>query len=139
MVVAESSRTCRSGNYDLCASSTDKYAPARVAGQGRVERQVTDLGRIELGAAGQIRGKIVGADGKPPRMALVSSRPAERQDWSEPTMAQSGNYRLQGLAAGRYMVRAQSLGQAESGYSPEVEVEVKPGETATADLQLPAK
>ena len=116
-----------------------KHSPLELQGKAVVERQVTDLGRIELGAAGQIRGKIVGADGKPPRMALVSSRPAERQDWSEPTMAQSGNYRLQGLAAGRYMVRAQSLGQAESGYSPEVEVEVKPGETATADLQLPAK
>lgn len=116
-----------------------KHAPLELQGKAVVERQVTDLGRIELGAAGLIRGKIVGADGKAPRMALVSSRPVASENWSEPTMAQSGSYRIQGLAAGKYKVRAQSLGQAESGYSPEVEVEVKPGETATADLQLPAK
>jgi hypothetical protein len=69
-------------------------------------------------------------------MAMVQSRPIERESWGEPTMAQGGSYRIQGLAAGKYKVRAQNLMAGES-YGPEVEVEVKAGETTAADLQLP--
>ncbi len=116
-----------------------KHAPRELKNQVVVDRQLTDCGRVELAGAGQIRGKVVDADGKPARMALVTSRPADSQQWSEPEMVQSGNYRLQGLAAGKYLVRAQSIGPAAGAYSPEVEVEVKAGETATTDLQLPAK
>jgi hypothetical protein len=51
-------------------------------------------------------------------------------------MAQGGGYRVQGLAAGKYKVRAQAIGPREQ-YGPEVEVEVKSGETTNVDLQLP--
>jgi protocatechuate 3,4-dioxygenase beta subunit len=114
-----------------------KHAPRELRGVTVVENQLTDCGRIELAAAGLIRGKTVGADGKSVRMALVSSRPLDSQQWSEPVVAQGGNYRVQGLAAGRYKVRAQAMGPGEQ-YGPEVEVEVKAGETANADLQVPA-
>jgi hypothetical protein len=116
-----------------------KHAPFELKNQVVAERQLTDCGRVELAGAGQIRGKVVDADGKPARMALVTSRPADSQQWSEPQMAQGGSYRLQGLAAGKYLVRAQAIGPTAGAYSPEVEVEVKAGEVATTDLQLPAK
>ena len=114
-----------------------KHAPFELKGKAVAERQLTDCGRVELAGAGYIRGKIVASDGKPVGMAMVTSRPVDSQQWSEPVMAQGGNFRLQGLAAGRYKVRAQAVGPTAGGYSPEIDVEVKSGETATADLQLP--
>ncbi len=114
-----------------------RHAPVELKGKSVVERQLTDCGRVELAAAGQIRGKVLAADGKAARMALVQSRLVGTESWGEPEMAQGGSFRLSGLAAGRYEVRAQSLGQETSTYSPAVAVDVKSGEIATADLQLP--
>lgn len=123
------------GNYTLRVKHR-KQAPFEKKDVTVDERQTADLGRIELGAAGLIRGKVTMTDGKVARMALVTSRPVDSDQWSEPVMAQGGNYRVQGLAAGKYKIRAQALGGGER-YSPEIEVEVKAGETAQADLQLP--
>jgi hypothetical protein len=116
-----------------------KHAPRELKNQVVAERQLTDCGRVELALAGMVRGKVVDAGGKPAPMAMVASRPADGQQWSEPEMAQGGGYRLSGLAAGRYLVRAQAIGVTPGGFSPEVEVTVVAGETAVADLQLPAK
>lgn len=114
-----------------------KHAPYELKAQAVAEGRTTDCGRIELAGAGIIRGKVVAADGKPAGMALVSSRPFDSQQWSEPVISQAGNFRLQGLAAGKYKVRAQAIGPTPGAYSPEIEVDVKAGEVATADLQLP--
>ena len=109
-----------------------------------VERQVTEGGRIEMTSAGQVRGKVLQADGKQARLALVTHRAVGTEQWSQPEMAQGGNFRVGGLAPGKYLLRAQALnigaeGGGPGSYSPEVEVDVKGGETATVDLQLPAK
>jgi hypothetical protein len=116
-----------------------KFAPGRTADHGVVERQLVDCGRVVLQQAGTVRGKVLGGDGKPVRMALVQNRPLGTTEWSEPEMAQGGNYRLQGLGAGKYQLRARSIGMGDGVTSPEVDVEVIGGQTATIDLQLPAK
>jgi hypothetical protein len=59
-------------------------------------------------------------------------------------MAMDGKYRLDGVAVGRHQLRAfrpggPGGGGREPNYGPEVEVEVKAGETTTFDLQLPAQ
>lgn len=115
------------------------FAPREIDGQSVVERQLTDCGRVPLAIAGQIRGKVVDAEGKPARMAMVFQRAHDKQQWSEPTMAAGGGFRMTGLAAGRYRLRAQAIGPSAGGYSPEVEVEVQGGGTATVELRLPAQ
>ncbi|MGB3969165.1 MAG: hypothetical protein WBO45_20695, partial [Planctomycetota bacterium] len=116
-----------------------KYAPRELKAQSVVERQVTECGRVELGAAGHIRGRVLDAEGKPARMAMVQKCAAGTEDWGEPEMAMGGNFRLSGLAAGKYRVRGQAIGPTPSPYSTPVEVEVKAGETATTDVTLPPK
>jgi hypothetical protein len=113
-----------------------KQAPFERKNVSIVEAQTCDLGRVELDAAGIIRGKVSTADGKAVPMAMVQSRAIDRDTWGEPTMAQGGSYRIQGLAAGKYKVRANAM-MAPEAFGPEVEVEVKAGETVAADLQLP--
>ncbi len=124
------------GEYTLRATHR-KYAPAELKGQVVAERRLTDAGRVSLGGAGQVSGKVLGADGKQVRMVMVQHRKAGVEQWSQPTMAMSGSYRITGLATGKYSLRARQLGPQEGAYSPEVEVDVKAGETASADLQLP--
>jgi hypothetical protein len=102
-----------------------------------VERQVTDAGRIEMGAAGQARGKVLGADGKALRLAMVTHRPVGSDEWSEPEMAMGGSFRVQGLVPGRYQLRARDLGGESETYSPVVEVDIVAGETAKVDLLMP--
>ncbi len=133
------------GNYDLSIKH-DKYAPAEKKAQLVVERQTTDCGRVSMAQAGRIRGTVVGADGKQVRMALVFCRQAgSEQPAGEPKPAMNGNFKVDALAPGRYLLKAQpvSMGPATSAgpgtAGPEVEVEVKAGETATAELHLPAK
>lgn len=116
-----------------------KHAPHELKAQSVIERQVTDCGRVELAAAGQIRGRVLDADGKPVRMAMVQHCPIGTEEWGEPTMAQGGSYRLTGLAAGKCKVRGHALGPNEPVYSSPIEVDVKAGETTTVDLQLPGK
>jgi hypothetical protein len=118
-----------------------KFAPKTSSPQQVGEQQVVDAGRIELTAGGTVRGKVLMADGKPPRMALVSHRVVGTTDWSEPAQAMGGSYRVPGLAPGRYQFRAVEI-RLNAGEAPEmepVEVEVKAGETIEAELRLPAK
>lgn len=122
-----------------------KYAPVELKNQTVVERQTTQCGRVELGSAGSIRGTVVARDGKSVQIALVQHRAAGAATWSEPTAAMGGSFRIDGLAAGNYSVRAQlvepqnGLRSVAPSYSPEVEVEVKGGETTTTELQLPER
>lgn len=127
------------GNYDLSIKH-DKHVPAQKKQQAVTERQTTDCGRVEMGQAGRIRGKVLLADGKPARMAMVQCRPVGGEENSEPQPAMGGNFKLEALATGRYLVKAQALGPGGPGaFGPEVEVEVKAGETATCEVTLPAK
>ena len=114
-----------------------KYAPVELRAQTVVELRTTDCGRVEMGAAGRIRGTVVARDGKSVQVALVQHRAAGTATWSEPTVAMGGSFRIDGLAAGKYAVRAQQL--EPQSYGPEVEVEVKGGETTATELQLPEK
>jgi hypothetical protein len=116
-----------------------KHAPKELTGKVVVERQVTDLGRVELSAAGQLRGRVLDANGKVVRMAMVQTCPAGTESWGEPTFAQGGSYRVTGLTPGKHRVRAQEIGMTQGPYSEPVEVEVKGGEVATFDVQVPAK
>ena len=111
-----------------------KYAPVELKGQTVVEQRTTDCGRVEMGSAGRIRGTVVARDGKTVPVALVQHRAEGATSWSEPTVAMGGSFRIDGLAAGKYAVRAQQI-EPES-FGPEVEVEVKGGETITTELQL---
>lgn len=105
-----------------------------------VERQVSDLGTIQLVAGGHVRGTVSGADGKPAAMSLVYHRAVGTEDWSEPEFAQSGKFRVASLPPGRHQLRAQDIGSgAEEHFSPVVEVEVVAGQTATVELRLPAR
>lgn len=117
----------------------DKYAPAERTGQTVVEGRVTDLGRIELDAAGTIRGKVLAADGASVSLALVQCRAADTTEWGQPEVAPGGTFRLTGKKAGKHFLRAMSVGGGANNIGPETEVNVVGGETATTEVRLPAK
>lgn len=117
-----------------------QFAPVTSKPATVVERQVSDLGTIQLVAGGHVRGNVVGADGAPVPMALVYHRALGTENWSEAEFAHAGVFRLQSLPTGRHQLRAQSLDSgAEEHFTPVVEVEVAAGKTATAELRLPAR
>lgn len=121
--------------------SHDRFAPAKVTNQQVVERQVTDSGRADLEAAGKIRGKVLQGDGTVAPIALVQCRLFEEKEWGQPEVAQGGEFEFAARKAGRHVLRARPLlgpgGPVTAG--PEVEVTVAAGETATAEVRLPAK
>ncbi|MEZ6037316.1 MAG: carboxypeptidase regulatory-like domain-containing protein [Planctomycetota bacterium] len=102
-----------------------------------VEQQRTDCGTIELDVAGIVRGTVKDKDGSTVAMALVERRLVGEEDWSEREVAQNGAFRLTGLTPGRYELRARQIGGQNHPAGDVVEVEVKGGETATADLIAP--
>jgi hypothetical protein len=124
------------GTYAVRVSHK-RFAPGELKKQVVVEGQQTDCGRIALTAAGSIRGKVMLADGSPARMAFVQRRLAGSEEWDPPEVAAGGQFRLGGLQAGSYEVRAQTMGLGEPAYSPIQRVDVKTGETANVDLTLP--
>lgn len=128
------------GDYDVRITHK-KHVPGGKKGVVVSELQNADLGRVEMTQAGRIRGKVVDADGQQVRMALVSHRLTDGEE-GQPTPAMGGSFTLDALPTGRYVLRAQALSMGAGGpgaYSPEVEIEVKAGETATAELRLPKK
>ncbi|MBL8753410.1 MAG: carboxypeptidase regulatory-like domain-containing protein [Planctomycetes bacterium] len=116
-----------------------KHAPKELTGKVVAERAQTECGKIELTAAGQLRGRVLDANGKVVRMAMVQTCPAGTENWGEPAFAQGGNYRVTGLAPGKVRVRTQQIGMTPGPWSEPVEAEVKGGETTTLDVQVPAK
>jgi hypothetical protein len=110
-----------------------RHATREIADQVVTEHATTDLGRVELEAAGRIRGRVLDGDGKQVGMALVTWRKADAPAGSEEREpAMGGNFTLNGLSPGRYKVRAQQLGlgTGEPASGPEVEVEVAAGKVA---------
>ena len=120
------------GAYKLEVESR-KYAPFERAGVEVVERQVTDLGTVEVAPAGQVRGVVEDQSGERV-MSMVEHRLQGEEDWRAPEMAMQGSYRLRGLAPGRYEVRARALGAQAGEPSAPVLVEVVAGKTKVADL-----
>jgi protocatechuate 3,4-dioxygenase beta subunit len=116
-----------------------KHAPKELTGKTVAERVQTECGKVELTAAGLLRGRVLDQNGKIVRMAMVQTCPAGTENWGEPAFAQGGNYRVTGLAPGKLRVRTQSLGMTPGPWSEPVEIEVKGGETTTLDVQVPAK
>lgn len=128
------------GTYDVKVSH-DKYTDGKRSERVVSERQVTDAGSVELRPAGRMRGKVVAADGRNVPIALVEYR-AENGEGRESQPAMGGKFSFASLAPGRYLVRAQSLplGPGEPGpWGEDSVVEVSAGETATAELRLPAR
>jgi len=111
------------------------HAPADARPVVVAERQTADAGDVAMAAAGEVRGAVVGADGRPERMAMVQRRAVGETDWTAPEMAMGGKYRMRGLAPGRYELRARALGPDEKPDGDPVVVEVKAGETAQVELQ----
>lgn len=117
------------------------YAPANVGPVVVAERQTADAGDVQLAAAGSVRGTVTAANGGKVGMAMVERRRVGETEWSEPVMAMGGKFRVPGLGAGRYELRARQLDLGEpgagdtDGAGPIVEVDVKAGETAQVELR----
>jgi protocatechuate 3,4-dioxygenase beta subunit len=124
------------GTYTVQASHRG-HGDQSLAAQTVLERQVTDCGRIELGAAGSIRGEVVGASGKRVPVALVEQRLVGAATWSRPEVAMQGRFTLQGLAPGRYEVRARRADAPAGEFGPVVQVEVGAGEAVPQTLTVP--
>lgn len=125
------------GEYEVRLTE-DGHAPGTTKVAVR-ELQEADAGRVVLREAGRVRGRILGADGKPVRMGLVFHRPIDGEE-GQPTMAMNGAFTIDSLPTGRYVLRGQSVGMgpgASRASTPELEVEIEAGKTAAADLQLP--
>ena len=122
------------GEYTLEVESS-RFSPVQRPGVAVVERQLTDLGIVEVAPAGQLRGVVEDQDGQRV-MALVQCRPVGEEEWSRSEVAVQGAYRVRGMKPGRYEVRARSLGLQEGAPSTPVEVEVVAGKTKVADLRV---
>ncbi len=113
-----------------------RYSKRELATQDVLENAQTDCGRVQLDAAGRIRGRVVSQDGKPVKMALVTCRrvgDVTGEPERKPTM--NGAFTLSGLAAGRYELTARALsGEGDADGDP-VTVEVQAGKTA-ADVEV---
>jgi len=100
------------GTYTVrCA----RLAPRHARTQQPDRRRARDhrLRRVELEAAGRIRGRVLDADGKQVGMALVTWRKADAAPGAgdrEPAVG--GNFTLNGLSPGRYKVQALQLAPA---------------------------
>ncbi len=109
--------------------------------QAVLERQVTDAGRVELDAAGRLRGSVLAADGGAVRLVLVEYRSEDGKSTdSQPAMG--GRFTFGSIPPGKYTLRARELpfGPGAPGeWGPSTEVEVRAGAAATAELRLPAK
>jgi len=129
------------GSYDVRLEH-EQHVPASVVEQAVAEGKTTDCGRVEMAQAGRVRGTVLAADGKPARMALVHRRAAGSDVPGEPAHAMGGSFRIDALAPGKYLLEAQELAMGQGGpgpAGPQVEVEVKAGETAVVEVRLPAK
>ncbi|MGE3173647.1 MAG: carboxypeptidase regulatory-like domain-containing protein [Planctomycetota bacterium] len=113
-----------------------RFAAARVDDQTVTDSGRTDAGRVELAAAGRLRGRVVDADGQPVGMALVQCRRVgagadpDAQPDRQPAMG--GAFTFGGLTPGRYAVSATAIGPGGSGDEGQAtEVDVVAGKTVS--------
>lgn len=117
-----------------------QFAPVTSKPATVVERQVSNMGALSWSPAATCAARCWVSTGKPAPMSLVCHRAVGTEEWSDPEFAQAGEFRLVSLPPGRHQLRAQDIGSgAEEHFSPLVEVEVVAGQTATAELRLPAR
>ena len=118
-----------------------RFAKRELPAQEVLENAQTDCGRVQLDAAGRIRGRVVSADGKPAKMALVTCRKvgdAVTEPERKPVM--NGSFTFTGLAAGRYDVTARALSGDGGADGDPVTVEVQAGKTASdVEVRLPPR
>ncbi|MFM1871339.1 MAG: hypothetical protein RL398_761, partial [Planctomycetota bacterium] len=128
------------GTYDVVVTHA-KFVKGRVDEQVVLERQVTEAGRVELRAAGTIKGTVVAANGSPVPFAMVECAPVAGGN-ADTQPAMRGNFRFEELSPGRYRVRARSAGldgTPPGDWGEPSEVEVVAGEAALATVKMPAK
>ena len=132
------------GDYDVKVTH-ERHVEAEKSGVSVIELQTSDAGRVVMTQAGNIRGKVVAADGSDAGMTLVFHRPIDGKE-GQPAVAFGGAFRIDGLSVGRHVLRAQEIQISNHGGSgglskdsPTVEVEVRAGETTAVELTLPVK
>ena len=110
------------GEYALTASAPG-YAEARASARGGDE----DV-ELRLGAAGEIGGRVVDAEGRPVPEAMIGAEPADgptspRFDRSVYTLPEGddGAFVLRDIAAGQWVLHASASGKGEASL-PGVEV-----------------
>ncbi|WP_434428168.1 carboxypeptidase regulatory-like domain-containing protein [Nannocystis pusilla] len=127
------------GRYALRVFAGDP--PQLLPGPEVEVREGQDLGglRIELPAAGELRGEVRNVHGR----AIPGARVLLRgPNYAQTTSLDDGSFRLSGLAAGAYQASVSKSYQpmrmhdAKGGEEPRVEVET--GETAVLDLVVEA-
>lgn len=118
------------GEYRMKIES-DGHAEQEVESVVVAAGVTVDAGVVTLTAAGVVEGTVTGlpagGGGLPGNLALVEIRRAGAEDDRRPpTMAQDGKFRIDGLPAGDYEVRARSIGlggDSEAGPWQPVRVE----------------
>ncbi|MEZ5966671.1 MAG: carboxypeptidase regulatory-like domain-containing protein [Planctomycetota bacterium] len=114
-----------------------RYVTTRRADVLVADGATTDLGTLTLGPGGEIRGTVVAADGSDVEFATVEVTPLPTGE-ARTESAMGGKFRVNGLAAGKYRLRA-SLPTAPNEIrkaSRDVEVELGKGEKRTVELRL---
>jgi hypothetical protein len=126
------------GDYRMTITS-QSHAEKQVEPVVAVAGVTTGAGVVTLNAAGILEGTVTGlpagGGGLPGNLALIEVRRAGVEgDRRPPTMAQDGEFRIEGLEAGDYEVRARSLGlggNAPAGPWQKVRVEAGRPTTVT--------
>jgi hypothetical protein len=127
------------GLYTIVVSE-DGHAQRKLVDQNVVVNAVTDPGRIELEAAGRIRGKVLGADGKPVQMAMVSIHRIGDSDPLAQKPAMSGVFAFPSLSPGKYQLTAAPIGPPGSKGSDPVTVDLGPGQKIdNVELRMPPR
>jgi protocatechuate 3,4-dioxygenase beta subunit len=127
------------GLYTIVVNE-DGHSQRKLVDQSVVANAVTDPGRVELEAAGRIRGKVLGADGKPVQMAMVSLSRIGDSDPPAQKPAMSGVFTFSSLSPGKYQVAAVPIGPPGSKGSDPVTVELGAGQKIdTLELHMPAR
>ena len=123
------------GAYDLLAID-DEHAPARAEGVAAGAEGV----KLEMGAAGSIRGTVRDEAGRPVAafsvVVSIPRGPLEKEHFATRSFLDAeGRYAIEGLGSGDYEIVAVTLGAAPS--SPAKATIPKPaGEPVTVDLAL---
>lgn len=118
----------------------DRHVQREIANQEVLEHATTDCGRIELSAAGRMRGRVLDADGKPASMVMVRCVQSGDTGDGERQPAMSGAFTFAGLAPGRYQVAARLLDDGTAPFGPATEVEITAGKTASGvEVRLAAR
>ncbi|HLU39862.1 MAG TPA: carboxypeptidase regulatory-like domain-containing protein, partial [Planctomycetota bacterium] len=98
-----------------------------------LEGAVAEVGTVVLPPGGELRGRVLGADGQPVEVAnveVVAKSGTRRRE-----VALDGTYRIGGLAADTYRVTASIPGEGGRSGKP-VDVTLAKGERRTVDLKV---